>query len=351
MENEIAAHRAGIVARAVGRARRGGRERAGDLPRPGRVEAALRRDVAAARGAARRHRQPRRHVAPGRVPRRSGRTTPSTARRSPRAEGDLARSGAALPHARLLFVRSGERRGSGRAARLLRQHDERRQRLRRLELDRLRRPARPRPRTRRRARRPPALPRLHARQARPLLRRTAGRSTTPFASRSTRTGSGSRPTSAATASRATSSRCRRASTSAGSRPRRPGRVLEAALAGRVHLPHYRGRSCHSFAAQAAERAVREETGCSASPTCSVRRSSAPARAGGPRSRPAERCTRSTCAVEQGEADAPHVLDGGAQAAAALRRRNPSRTSRLTSTSRPASSSEPGRSAARNGPPR
>lgn len=34
-------------------------------------------------------------------------------------------------------------------------------------------------------------------------------------------------------------------------------VLEAALEGRVHLPRYRGRSCHSFPAQAAERAVRE----------------------------------------------------------------------------------------------
>jgi hypothetical protein len=37
-------------------------------------------------------------------------------------------------------------------------------------------------------------------------------------------------------------------------------VVEAALEGRVHLPHYRGRSCHPFPAQAAERAVREETG-------------------------------------------------------------------------------------------
>ncbi len=37
-------------------------------------------------------------------------------------------------------------------------------------------------------------------------------------------------------------------------------VIEASLAGRVHLPCYRGRSCHGFAAQAAELAVREETG-------------------------------------------------------------------------------------------
>lgn len=37
-------------------------------------------------------------------------------------------------------------------------------------------------------------------------------------------------------------------------------VIEAALAGRVHVPCYRGRSLHGFAAQAAEIAVREESG-------------------------------------------------------------------------------------------
>ena len=37
-------------------------------------------------------------------------------------------------------------------------------------------------------------------------------------------------------------------------------VVEAALAGQVHLPCYRGRSCYGFAAQAAELAVREEAG-------------------------------------------------------------------------------------------
>jgi len=36
-------------------------------------------------------------------------------------------------------------------------------------------------------------------------------------------------------------------------------VVEAALERRVHLPLYRGRSCHGFAAQAAEIAVREAT--------------------------------------------------------------------------------------------
>ncbi len=37
-------------------------------------------------------------------------------------------------------------------------------------------------------------------------------------------------------------------------------LLECALQGQIHLPLYRGRSCHSFPVQAAERAVREATG-------------------------------------------------------------------------------------------
>jgi hypothetical protein len=37
-------------------------------------------------------------------------------------------------------------------------------------------------------------------------------------------------------------------------------VLDEHLSGRVHLPTYRGRSCHSFPVQAAERAVREAAG-------------------------------------------------------------------------------------------
>jgi hypothetical protein len=37
-------------------------------------------------------------------------------------------------------------------------------------------------------------------------------------------------------------------------------LLESTLSGEIHLPHYRGRSCHSFPVQAAERAVRETTG-------------------------------------------------------------------------------------------
>ena len=39
-----------------------------------------------------------------------------------------------------------------------------------------------------------------------------------------------------------------------------GRVLDAHLADTIDLEHYRGRSCHSFAAQAVERDIRERTG-------------------------------------------------------------------------------------------
>jgi hypothetical protein len=39
-----------------------------------------------------------------------------------------------------------------------------------------------------------------------------------------------------------------------------GRVLDAHLDHTIELEHYRGRSCHSFAAQAAERDIRERTG-------------------------------------------------------------------------------------------
>jgi len=39
-----------------------------------------------------------------------------------------------------------------------------------------------------------------------------------------------------------------------------GSVLDEHLAGRIHLPRYRGRSIYTFAVQAAERAVREQTG-------------------------------------------------------------------------------------------
>ena len=55
-------------------------------------------------------------------------------------------------------------------------------------------------------------------------------------------------------------------------------VVEAALERRVHLPLYRGRSCHGFAAQAAELAVRAETGLLGLDDVDVR-SLAPAKGG------------------------------------------------------------------------
>ena len=48
-------------------------------------------------------------------------------------------------------------------------------------------------------------------------------------------------------------------------------VVEAALEGRVYLPRYRGRSCYGFAAQAAELAVREATGLDGVDAVLVRR--------------------------------------------------------------------------------
>ena len=44
------------------------------------------------------------------------------------------------------------------------------------------------------------------------------------------------------------------------RPSEAWTVLESALRREIHLPHYRGRSCHSFPVQAADRAIREATG-------------------------------------------------------------------------------------------
>ncbi len=46
-------------------------------------------------------------------------------------------------------------------------------------------------------------------------------------------------------------------------------VIEAALSARVHLPCYRGRSLHGFAAQAAEIVVREESGITGVPDVQV----------------------------------------------------------------------------------
>ena len=106
-----------------------------------------------------------------------------------------------------------------------------------------------------------ALRRLHARQARPVLRevrpaalrRAPQRTIDPA-------GSGSPPTSAATASPATSSCCRRASTSAGSTTTTSTRCSTSYADGRIDLDRYRGRSAYTFPVQAAERAVARRRG-------------------------------------------------------------------------------------------
>ena len=74
------------------------------------------------------------------------------------------------------------------------------------------------------------------------LRGTAVYGALARASRAT-TSSGSRRTRVGIASRRTSSCCPRASSSAASRPTSAPRVVARALAGRIELEHYRGRTC------------------------------------------------------------------------------------------------------------
>ena len=119
-----------------------------------------------------------------------------------------------------------------------------------------------RPRDRGRARRPPAAARLHARQARPRAARGIGR-----------------PLYEALREQVEEDWVWQVSHVGGDRfagnvvvlPAgvylgrvEPGEAWEIgrrrSLAGRVPLDRYRGRSCHSFPVQAAERAVREATG-------------------------------------------------------------------------------------------
>ena len=71
-------------------------------------------------------------------------------------------------------------------------------------------------------------------------------------------------------------------------------VVEAAHERRVHLPLYRGRSCHGFAAQAAELAVRETTALLVLDDVACVRSFLTATAGAPTSMRPGRSTRSTC---------------------------------------------------------
>ena len=93
--------------------------------------------------------------------------------------------------------------------------------------------------------------------------------------------------------------------------------------------------------------MREATSLLGLDDVGVRSIAATARAGARRSPPRDGL-RGRRARRGGRADPPHVLDEQAQPAETVRRRNPSRTSRLTSTRRPASSSSPGSSAARKG---
>ena len=89
-------------------------------------------------------------------------------------------------------------------------------------------------------------------------------------------------------------------------------MVDEYLAGRIDLPHYRGRSCYSFAVQAAERAVREArraarrstTSSSSSPTARDRASACDAGA----------VYEVDVHAEPGALDPPDVLVGARSAA-------------------------------------
>ena len=218
----------------------------------------------ATRRAALRHREPRRPLAPRRVP---VALEPRRVRRQRALRAGQVRTCASSrprePRTRLLFIRSRARRGvpgllaysatsreaRGRAAAAV---DSRH------TTDLLERRSGGR---RRRSGRPPAPARVHARQARPVLRalrppalrraRRRGRA---------RLGLAVARTWAAIGSPATSCACRTASTTAGSSAPARRRCWTSSLAERVYLDPYRGRSCYSFAVQAAERAIRARHG-------------------------------------------------------------------------------------------
>ena len=159
--------------------------------------------------------------------------------------------------------------GARRAVRLRRDDDGGRARPAPARARPLRRSARARSCHRGRAARPPALSRLHAREARPLLRQVR-----PAAVRR-RPGAGRRGLGLAVDARRRRPVRRQprlhfptASTTGGSSPRRSGRCSRAPSPARSISLATAGRSCHSFPVQAAERAVREAArDCSASATC------------------------------------------------------------------------------------
>ena len=223
----------------------------------------LLRGLAGERRAARRHRQPRRPLDPRRVPRPLG---PRRARRraaSPtEVKAHLRRAARrAAAHEAPLRPPPAPARASGAARSFWGSSPERGGALFHAELDGyddlldldLTAP--------RRAARPPAPARLHARQARPLLRAPR-----PAAVPGAR-GAGRRGLGVAVVARRRRPlrRQRRLPAGgpllrAGRARRRPGRCSTSTSPGASTSTHYRGRSAYTFAEQAAERAVREAAG-------------------------------------------------------------------------------------------
>ena len=258
-----------------------------------------------------RDREPRRHVDPDRVPRALG------ARRGRRLDAERGAEGVPPRRAPAAAARADPLRPPRRAARPGRAASPssraRRSAQRRAAPARARaarRPDRARPRDRGRAGRAPALPRLHARQARPLLRQVRAAALRRRA-RAGRGGLGLAVdrTSAATASRATSSRCPDGVYYGRVEPSEAWPVVEAALDGRVHLPLLprplvpRLRRAGGRAAPCARRRA-----CSASQTCACGRSSATASGWRAEVEAGGTVYEVDVRTRGGRADAPHVLD-------------------------------------------
>ena len=267
MENEITSPRAGHRLRALGGAGPAGHDGPGHLPgHAGRrltlePRTLLRGSLARERRAARRDRQPNRPLVPDRVPRalgpgrahgkrpvRPGQASTCATRCARCRTAGSCSSGAPIAEAGRSSSRSRPRRDRAQTT-VTRTEFEAYDDLRGLDL------------LAGRARGPPALPRLHARQARPVLcaLRAAALRGAPRRARA-RLGLAGARTSEATGSPATSSASRRASTTAASTARRPGRSSTSTSPGGSTCASYRGRSIYTFAVQAAERAVRERTG-------------------------------------------------------------------------------------------
>ena len=279
---------------------------------------------------------------------------------------------AALPHARLLFVKKPRRRPHASSRVFFGTLEARSRAALRAGARAPRRPARHRRRSGcspARARRAPVQRRSRGRSSSSArtasgtgaARCTAGRCTTPCGTRRTRIASGSRRTSAATASRETPSCSPTASTTgasaqrtqAASSPRRPPvGSTSTPIAGAAPT---RSRCRRPSARFASPKGCWGSTNSSSRDCAGCRRAVAGSFPDAGRGRPrassrgvaGRRAHVSHLRIDRASA-LPPVAGLGARRRQPMIRRNPSRTRRRTRTSRPSVSRSPGRSSARNG---